>query len=64
VTCPDPLCVSNRVQLDRLERENHDLRLALAESLPTVSARRDLERVNARLAEANRELLKRRKQET
>lgn len=50
-----PLCASRAVQQERLEREVLELRLALAESRPTVEARRDLEAVNLRLAEANAE---------
>lgn len=51
-----PLCLAREAQMERMEREVLELRLALAESRPTTEARRDLEAVNARLAEANQEI--------
>lgn len=54
MTCP--LCAHREQQLDRLNNEVLVLRLALAESEPTVAARQDLERVNQRLVEANTEI--------
>lgn len=41
--------------MERLHREVLELRLALANSEATVSARRDLAEVNARLVVANQE---------
>lgn len=56
MTADCPLCAVRAVQQERLEREVLELRLALAESRPTTEARRDLEAVNLRLAEANQEI--------
>lgn len=50
------LCASREAQMERLEREVLELRLALANSDATTAARRDLEAVNARLVEANTEI--------
>jgi hypothetical protein len=56
---PDPecaLCVILDRHLATAAAEVLELRIALADGEPTRSARRDLEVVNARLAEANAQL--------
>jgi hypothetical protein len=50
---PCILCTYLEAQNTRLQDETLRLRLQLANSEATTSARSDLERVNARLAEAN-----------
>jgi hypothetical protein len=51
-----PLCVHLDRLLSAASAEVLELRIALADGEPTRSARRDLEVVNARLAEANAQL--------
>jgi hypothetical protein len=48
-----PLCATTDAAMRVLAAEVLELRLALADSQATRSARQDLERVNARLVEAN-----------